>query len=208
MVLSTKGFQVFSVAADDKALALCAECQPDMILLDLCQPKLFAYQACQSLREWYQGIIIILSMLEEYEYKLPAFTMGADDYLIKPVSIPELLARIEVHLRRMSQSAGLEPRMITIGSLSIDVPQRQVMLNGCTIKLTPIEFDILVMLTRHTNSLVTNAMLLQKIWGDYRIDDPRILHAHVSNLRKKLKSFSAHGAIKAEYGFGLRYVSE
>ena len=72
-MLSSKGFRVFSAAADDKALALCVECQPDMTVLDLRLPNLFAYQACQSLREWYQGIIIILSMRKQDEYKLRAF---------------------------------------------------------------------------------------------------------------------------------------
>ena len=107
-------------------------------------PMLFAYQACQSLREWYTGFIIVLSMLEQGQYKLGVFTLGADDYLTKPFSVPELLARIEAHFRRMAPNdTPTKGKRLPEGFLSIDLSQHQVLLNGREIKLTPIEYNIL-----------------------------------------------------------------
>ncbi len=129
-ILPAKGFQVFMAATGANGCALAVECQPDLILLGLRRPGMVGYQVCQSLREWYHGFIFMLSALEREEEKLHAFRLGADDYLTKPFSLPELLARVEARLRRASMIYKPDQPIITIGNLSVDVTRHQVFLDS------------------------------------------------------------------------------
>ncbi len=136
-VLTAKQYQVLQAASGTEALDLAVEHQPDLVLLDLLMPNMNGFQVCQSLREWYSGIIMVVSGREGEEDKLKAFKIGADDYILKPFSISELMARIEAHLRRAAQSAPSILPIITVGSLVIDITRRQVRRDGCELQLTP-----------------------------------------------------------------------
>ncbi len=208
-ILTAKGFDVTLAASGAEGLSLAVDIQPDLVLLDLNMPEMNGLQVCQSLRDWFRGLIIVVSANEGEADKIAALKMGADDYVTKPFSIGELLARIEAHVRRVTTlaAASLSP-LIHAGALSIDISRHQVWLEGDEIKLTPIEYDILVMLARHVNCVVTQRMLLQQIWGDAEFGDSRILRVHVSNLRKKIETESARRYIVTEHGIGLRLVVE
>jgi two-component system KDP operon response regulator KdpE len=163
-------------------------------------------EACRRLREWYHGPILILSVRNADDDKIAALDLGADDYLTKPFSTGELLARLRALLRR-TQGADASVTQLDSGDLHIDFGKRSVSVKDRPVHLTRTEFDILSALARNAGRVVTSAMLLDQVWGPEYVGDTQTLRVHVSHLRRKLDSpGDVSRYILTEPGVGFRFM--
>lgn len=208
VILTAKDYDVRMAESGMDALNMATIDPPDLVILDLCMPEMSGLEVCKELRSWYAGPILVLSVIVHEADKVTALDIGADDYITKPYSISELLARVRALLRRTASGNSL-PQMLTIGDLSIDFAKRRVTLVGSELKLTPKEYEILTFLIRHADCVVTNRMLLEHIWGPEYMDDMQTLRVHISNLRRKLEpNPNGQHFIKNEPSVGYRFISE
>jgi DNA-binding response OmpR family regulator len=205
-VLTARHYTVDLAETAERGIELTAEHPPDIVVLDLTLPGMSGLEACRRLREWYHGPILILSVRNADEDKIAALDLGADDYLTKPFSTGELLARIRALLRR-TQGADATVTELHIGDLCIDFAKRVVTVAGERVRLTRIEFDILAMLARNAGRVVTSRMLLDSVWGPEYVGDTQALRVHVSHLRRKIESpGDVSRYILTEPGVGFRFV--
>ena len=206
-ILSSRKYDVVMAQDGEQAIDLAIDHTPDMIILDLSLPGLSGVEVCQELRSWYTGPILVLSVHNSEQDKVKALDCGADDYLTKPFSTAELLARIRAQLRRLSQMIPLNPIILADG-LEINIAHRTVSRGGNLIDLTRTEFDILTYLAQNPGCVLTSKMILEKVWGPDFIDDARTLRVHVSNLRKKIEPDpNIPRFILTEPGVGFRFLS-
>ena len=176
--------------------------KPDLIILDLGLPDMDGIEVTRRTREWSKVPIIILSVREHEDDKIAALDAGADDYLTKPFSMGELLARIRTVLRRQN-SATSEP-VFSIGGLVVDLANRLVTTNGAEVQLTPTEYEILRSLVTNAGKVLTNRTLLKQVWGE-GYNDLHILRVNMSNLRHKLEPDPSRPTyIHTEPGVGYR----
>jgi two-component system KDP operon response regulator KdpE len=207
-VLQARHYVVDVAATGGEGLEAAVDRTPDLVVLDLTLPDMSGLQVAEELRAWYHGPIIVLSVRDADADKIAALDLGADDYLTKPFSSGELLARIRAHLRRTS---GVESsvREIVAGDLAIDLAKRMVTVAGEPVHLTRTEFDILALLARNADRVVTSRMLLEQVWGSEYETDTQALRVHVSHLRQKIEP--AGGVpryILTEPGVGFRFVGD
>jgi two-component system KDP operon response regulator KdpE len=182
--LRAAGYEVETAADGDSALTAAAAHPPEAVILDLVLPDRSGTEVCRELRAWTEAPVIVLSAVGDEREKVAALDAGADDYVTKPFSVDELLARLRAVLRRSVPS--LEP-VIEVGELRIDVPNRVVKRNGKRIRLTPHEFDLLRVLAQNRGKLLTHRMLLREVWGPSYQVEAHYLHVYVSNLRRKIE---------------------
>jgi two-component system, OmpR family, KDP operon response regulator KdpE len=182
--LRAAGYDVDSAAAAEAALSSAAAHPPEAVILDLVLPDGSGTDVVRELRTWTEVPVIVLSAVGEEAEKVAALDAGADDYVTKPFSVDELLARLRAVLRRSAPS--LDP-VIEVGELAIDVPNRTVKRNANRVKLTPHEFDLLRVLAQNRGKLLTHRMLLREVWGPSYQVEAHYLHVYVSNLRKKIE---------------------
>lgn len=176
---------------------------PDLIILDLGLPDIDGVEVTRRIREWSQIPIIILSVRNRETNKIEALNAGADDYLTKPFGVGELMARIQVVMRR-SANIGRLP-IYQIGDLIVDLDHHQVIESGKEIDLTPIEFDILSILIQNAGKVVPQRKLIHKVWGAAYEDDSRLLRVNISNLRRKIElNPNKSRYILTELGVGYR----
>ena len=190
------------------ALAAAVSLRPDLILLDLGLPDIDGVEVILRLREWSLVPIIVLSVRDREKDKVSALNAGADDYLTKPFGIGELLARIQVVLRR-SQKLTPEP-LFSDGDLTVDLAHRRVTAQGIDIQLTPTEYDLLRLLVSHAGKVLTHSQILKHIWGLTYLEQPHVLRVNISNLRRKIEanpSRPRHIITEPGVGYRLR-VSE
>lgn len=207
-VLQVRHYEPLLAASAEEGLELAAEHTPDIIILDLMLPGMSGIEACGRLREWYHGPILVLSVLGNDTDKIQALDLGADDYLTKPFSTGELLARMRALLRRTS-GIHTSATIITRKGLTIDLAKRQVTVRGEQVKLTRIEFDILALLATNAGRVVTSRMLLETVWGPEYIRDTQTLRVHISNLRHKIETpGDVSRYIITEPGVGFRFADE
>jgi two-component system KDP operon response regulator KdpE len=207
-ILSAREYDVTLASNGEEALDLAIDHSPDMVILDLSMPGMDGIEVCRELRTWYNGPILVLSVRGEDADKISALDTGADDYLTKPFSAGELVARVRAQLRRAAAVVA-PPPLITVGDLEIDIPQRRVRRAGKEIDLTRIEFDILAYLAQNPNCVVTSRMILQRVWGPEYGDDTQTLRVHISHLRRKVEPHPAVPRyILTEPGVGFRFVAE
>ena len=207
-VLQARHYEVDLAETGEQGLEMAAERMPEVVVLDLTLPGISGLETCERLRDWYQGPIIILSVRNADADKIAALDLGADDYLTKPFSTGELLARIRALLRR-TQGVDASVTEVVSGDLRIDFAKRTVTVGGEPVRLTRIEFDILAMLARSAGRVVTSRMLLDTVWGPEYVGDTQTLRVHVSHLRRKIESpgdVSRH--ILTEPGVGFRFVEQ
>jgi two-component system KDP operon response regulator KdpE len=198
------GYEVLTAATAADALAEAAMRRPDAVILDLILPDGDGTEVCAELRTWSSVPVIVLSAVGEEREKVAALDAGADDYVTKPFSVDELLARLRAVLRRSVPS--LEP-MIAVGELSIDVAERVVTRSGKRIKLSPHEFDLLRVLAQNRGKLLTHRMLLREVWGPAYQVEAHYLHVYVSHLRRKIEPDpSSPRYVLTEPGAGYRLV--
>lgn len=197
--LKARGFQVQAVRDGAQAIDLAAIFQPELVLLDLALPTLDGLTFLRRLREWSTAPVIVLSAHDEEPVKIKALDQGADDYLTKPFSLNELLARVRVALRRADETERLRSG-VTNGDaqrplyrcggdngLLVDYAHRAVRSGGEDIHLTPTEYDLLCELTRNAGKVVTHRELLQRVWGPEYSGENTYLRTFVRHLRRKLE---------------------
>lgn len=208
-ILSAHHYRVTVAQTGEEGLALAAAEQPDIIILDLGLPDIDGITVCARLREWTQIPIIILSVRNEERDKVKALDKGADDYLVKPFGIEELLARIRVALRHLAKSQGSAESVISSGSLEIDLARHIVTLDGVEVKLTATEFKLLAYLASHTGRVLTHQNILNNVWGPEYLDNVEYLRVFMSQLRKKLETDPKEPRyLLSEPGVGYRFVTE
>ncbi len=207
--LSARGFSVFEAATAKEALDAAVSSHPDVILLDLGLPDLDGVDATRRLRRRSRTPIIILSVRDKTSEKIAALDAGADDYLTKPFSIEELLARLRAVMRRLLPDQ--DAPIINIGRLSLDITGRQVTTNGTRLRLTPTEYDVLKLLVLNAGRVTTHGRILREIW-DKSEDSEGVLHllrVTISNLRNKVEPDPDRPVyIVTDPGIGYRFRSE
>jgi two-component system, OmpR family, KDP operon response regulator KdpE len=206
-ILSTRGYTLDMAATGEEALLKAIDTPPDLVVLDLMLPDRSGIEVCRELRTWMAAPILILSVRSNEADKITALDEGADDYLTKPFSAGELLARIRALLRRAAALTS-PPPVVRSGDLEIDIARRRVRRAGEEIALTPTEFDILAFLARNAGLVVTQRMILEHVWGPEWAEDAQTLRVHVSNLRKKIEPHPGGPRyIITEPGVGFRFAA-
>jgi two-component system, OmpR family, KDP operon response regulator KdpE len=185
--LSSHGYGARIAGDGDEALQLMKDWPPDLLITDLRMPIMDGLELCRRVRTQSRIPIIVLSVKGEESIKIQALDAGADDYVTKPFSINELLARVRAALRRTSTPEQLEIPIIDLGDFHIDIPARRVEVRHREVHLTPKEFDVLVYLARHPDKVVTHHALLAAVWGPNSVEQPEYLRVCVGHLRKKLE---------------------
>jgi two-component system KDP operon response regulator KdpE len=204
-VLQARHYEVDLAATAEEGLELTASRSPDAIVLDLTLPGMSGLEATRRLREWYHGPILILSVRNADDDKIAALDLGADDYLTKPFSTGELLARIRALIRRTA-AADASINNIDAGDLHVDFGKRTVTVGGQLVRLTRLEFDILALLARNAGRVVTSRMLLETVWGPEYIGDTQTLRVHISHLRHKIEAAGdVPRYVLTEPGVGFRF---
>jgi two-component system KDP operon response regulator KdpE len=207
-ILQARHYTVDLAETGAEGLEAAVDRTPDLIVLDLSLPDMSGLVVCEELRAWYEGPILVLSVRDGDADKIAALDLGADDYLTKPFSAGELLARIRAHLRRTS-GAEASVREIRSGALVIDLAKRFVTVEGEPVHLTRTEFDILAELARNADRVVTSHALLNSVWGPDYVSDTQTLRVHVSHLRQKIDpKGGAARYILTEPGVGYRFAGD
>jgi two-component system KDP operon response regulator KdpE len=184
--LNAQGFIIFEADSGQEALNAVVANRPDLIILDLGLPDLDGVEVTRRLREWTQIPIMVLSVRENETDKIAALDAGADDYLTKPFSTGELMARMRAALRRSTQTTS-EP-VFENGELKVDLARRQVTVAGQEVSLTPTEYDLLRVLVQNAGKVITHHQLLQQVWGNTYAEGAHLLRVNMSNLRRKIES--------------------
>jgi two-component system KDP operon response regulator KdpE len=210
LVLRANGFGVDEVATGQGALDALAGRDFDLLILDLVLPDIDGVEVCNSLRRWSRLPVIVLSAHGDEEMKIRALGAGADDYVTKPFSTPELLARITSALRRAGWETAPPPIVHAgKGTLEIHLVTRQVLRQGARVHLTRIEYEILAFLARNAGRVITHSHLLTSVLGPGYADASGALRVHVLNLRRKLELDPARPRIiTTEPGVGYRLVAD
>jgi len=202
--LRAAGYEVDTAETAEAALTAAAAHPPEAVILDLVLPDGDGTDVCRDLRTWSNAPVIVLSAVGEERQKIAALDAGADDYVTKPFSVDELLARLRAVLRRRAPSQ--EP-VIEIGELRIDVPERVVTVGGRRVRLSPHEFDLLRVLAQNRGKLLTHRTLLREVWGPAYQVEAHYIHVYVSQLRRKLEADpSSPRYLTTEPGAGYRLV--
>lgn len=178
-------FTVFEATTGEEALAAVATEHPDVVLLDLGLPDLDGLEVTRRLREWTQVPIIVVSVREQEKDKIAALGAGADDYLTKPFSVGELVARLRAAVRRSVQ-VELGP-VFRSGNLSVDLNLREVQVNDQAVSLTPTEYDLLRIFVKYAGKVLTHDQLLRAVWGTSYESETHMLQVNISNLRHKIE---------------------
>lgn len=184
ITLKAAGYEPLEAATGRAAIEACTGKKPDLMLLDLGLPDVSGLDVIRAVRVWTQLPIIVLSVRSDDADKVSALDAGANDYVQKPFSTAELLARIRASLRAHSGEPA-DP-IIEAGALRIDVPAHEVRLNGEVIRLSPKEFDLLAVLARAAGRVCTHRQLLEKVWGPSHREDVQYLRVYIGQLREKL----------------------
>lgn len=203
--LRTHGMTVLEAGTGKEGLQKASGQSPDVILLDLGLPDMDGMDIIRQIREWGRTPIIVLSARGQDRDKIEALELGADDYLTKPFSAGELIARIKVALRHAHRPAGDAPFVYDYDNLVIDTAARRVKLDGEDVHLTPIEYKLLVVLARNSGKVLTHVSLLHEVWGKHVPDNQTYLRIHTQHLREKLKDDALNPRfIVTEPGIGYR----
>jgi two-component system KDP operon response regulator KdpE len=201
--LSAQGFAVYEAATGQEAINAVLADHPDIIILDLGLPDFDGVEVTRRLREWSQIPIIILSVREAEQGKIAALDAGADDYLTKPFSTGELMARMRVAFRRTTSKP--DDPVLQVENLKMDVSRRLVTVDENQISLTPTEYDILRLLMQNAGKVITHHQLLRQVWGTTYESEMHILRVNISNLRRKIEPDPARPTyIHTEPGVGYR----
>ena len=198
------GYTVDTAATASEARIKASMRPPEAIILDVLLPDGRGTDVCRELRSWSQVPILVLSAVGEEQEKIAALDAGADDYVTKPFSGDELLARLRAALRRTRATS--QP-VVEVGDLRIDLERRDVTVGGRDVSLTPIEYDLLRLLAENEGKLMTHPAILREIWGPAYAEESNYLHVYVSHLRRKIEPDPARPRyILNQPGVGYRLV--
>lgn len=200
------GYNIGEAASGHEGLSQTSIFHPDVVILDLGLPDLDGIEVIGRLREWTQVPIIVLSVREHEDDKIKALDVGADDYVTKPFSMGELLARLRAALRRTAKSED-EP-ILTFDDLSLDLTHRKVTIKGEEVKLTPTEYEVLKYLAQQAGRVVTHRQLLKAVWGSNYQEHSQYLRVYIGQLRRKIEVDPSQPTyIITEPGVGYRLVT-
>lgn len=204
--LSLQGYQVSTANHGETAMQTFQEVKPDLIITALSMPKMKGLELCESIRDFSEVPIIVLSVQCEDKNKVEALDKGADDYVTKPFSINELLARIRARLRRANLGKAPESTdPIDVGDFHVDLQTRVVSVAGKEVHFTPKEFDLLVYMARHPDKVLTHRTLLKAVWGPRSVQQPEYLRVFVNQLRRKIEPDETPRYILTEPWVGYRF---
>ena len=208
--LGAHGYELVEAVTGRDGLAQAAARTVDVVLLDLGLPDTDGLEVTRRLREWSLVPILVISARGQEADKVAALDAGADDYLTKPFSLPELLARLRAARRRAAQAApGQEEPVYVVGELRVDVARHQVVAGGREIHLTPTEFKLLALLARNAGRVLTHRQLLKEVWGQAYLDNTHHLRVQMHGLRHKLEPEPARPRyLLTEPGVGYRLQAE
>jgi two-component system KDP operon response regulator KdpE len=208
-LLRSRGYEVESASTGADALKIVAAHPPDLIVLDLGLPDIEGSEVCRRVREHSALPIIILSARGSEADKVAALDLGGDDYVTKPFGPEELLARIRVWLRRMLADERTDSGRVAVGDLTIDYDRRRVLRGEEEIRLTPKEFELLALLARNPDRVLTHRAILKAVWGPNAVDQPEHLWVLVAQLRKKIEDDPARPRrLVSEPWIGYRLVTD
>jgi DNA-binding response OmpR family regulator len=199
---------VVSASDGDDALRLIEGEKPELVLLDVVLPGMDGFQICQEIRRFSDVPIVMLSARDAEVDKVRGLEMGADDYITKPFSHLELLARVRAVLRRYQNQLPAVGEVFESGDLQIDFASRQVTVRGSAVRLTPTEYSLLFHLTRNAGRVLPHHTLLAKVWGREYTDEIDYLKVYIRRLRQKLEGDEdSIGRIVSERGVGYKFVA-
>jgi two-component system KDP operon response regulator KdpE len=202
--LQSSGYEVLVAGDGAEAYARFESDRPDLIITDLAMPEMTGLDLTRAVRRLAQTPIIVLSVRDTDAMKVTALDEGADDYLTKPFSMPELLARVRAQLRRVGEADPADSQF-EVGDFVIDAGAHIVRVRGAIVHLTPKEFDLLLLFARSPYRVLTHKVLLRAIWGPAAEEQPEYLRVLIAGLRKKIESGDAQKYIQSEPWIGYRF---
>jgi len=206
--LTRNGFEAVIARTASEALRLGAETEPDVVLLDLSLPDGDGRDVCRELRRISDVPIIMLTARGTVTDRIVGLEMGADDYVVKPFAVDEVISRIRAVLRR-SRSVPPTPTVVTVGDLRLDVGARRALLEGVELELTRKEFDLLARLARDAGRVVSRETLMSEVWDENWFGSTKTLDVHIAGLRRKLGDESAAPRyIQTVRGVGFRFAAD
>lgn len=207
--LKTQEYRSIEAASGKEAMRAIVTRKPDVIILDLGLPDMDGLDVIRQVRTFSNMPIVVVSARDQDKEKIEALDAGADDYLTKPFSINELLARLRVVLRHSIKSADVIPESYIVGNLEINLEKHIVFLDDNEVHLTPMEFKILALLVKNSGKVLTHSYILKEVWGDYLETDAQSLRVFMANIRRKLEKDPTNPRyIITEVGIGYRFVDE
>ena len=207
LALEAEGLEVAEADGVKRGLIEAGTRRPDLVVLDLGLPDGDGIDVIRGLRAWSDIPIIVLSARTTEEDKVAALDAGADDYLVKPFGSAELLARVRAQLRRHTKAASDTMSVIEFGDVKIDLVHRSVTRAGQALRLTPLEYRLLIHLTSHPNRVLTHQQLLRAVWGPSHADDTHYVRIYMGHLRGKLEAEPSQPRhLVTELGVGYRFV--
>ena len=204
--LTAEGFRVIEADTAKRGLIEAASHKPDLVILDLGLPDAEGHTVVSGIRDWSSLPIVVLSARVDEQQKIAALDAGADDYVTKPFTVGELLARVRAALRRAARPAEVA-RPLQLGAVHVDLAQRTAFGPGGPLHFTPVEYRLLAALARQSGAVATQRQLLKEVWGPDRIDQPHYLRVYMKQLREKIEPDPARPRhLLTEIGVGYRLV--
>lgn len=207
IALSSQGHSLYVAANGIEGMLAVRDWQPDLVIMDVSLPKVDGIEFCRQLREVSGVPLIFLSVCTDELIKVEALDAGVDDYVTKPFSIHELHARIRAQLRRHSAHPSEPQRVLSVGDFRIDVAQHRVAVRGQLIRLTPLQFNLLLCFAKHAGQILTHRVIFQDVWGLDQ-DRPEHVRVHIGQLRKKIEISDAPQYIVTEPWIGYRFCAD
>jgi two-component system KDP operon response regulator KdpE len=207
--LQGHGFEVSTAVDGLEALEMFDQVKPDLLITDLSMPNMDGVELTKAVRKFADLPIIVLSVRDQDAHKVLALDSGADDYVTKPFSVTELLARVRAQLRRRGDGAPAPATRLEEGDFIIDTEAHRVLVRGQELHLSPKEFDLLLLLLRNAGRVLTHKTLLRGVWGPGGEDQPDYLRVLVAQLRKRIDLYGGESYIESEpwVGYRLRSIS-
>ncbi len=208
LYLEKDGFEVRIAHDGGAGLKLAEDEKPDLVMLDIMLPVMDGWQVCRRLRKTSKVPIIMLTAKGETEDKVTGLEMGADDYIVKPFEVKELLARVHAVLRRTGEDAPAQGKKLTYDKLVINLDSYELIVDGKKIDTPPKEMELLYHLAATPNRVYTRNQLLDEVWGFDYFGDSRTVDVHIKRLREKLEGVSDKWALKTVWGVGYKFESD
>ena len=207
MALENEGLSAIEAESARRGLIDAGTRRPDLVILDLGLPDMDGTEFIRDLRTWSDVPVIVLSARTAEADKVAALDAGADDYLTKPFSAAELLARVRAHLRRRAAIGGAGASCVAFGNVEIDLAKRVVRKEGAVVRLTPIEYRLLAYLAGNPDCVLTHRQILKAVWGPHHVEDSHYVRVFMAQLRKKLEADPSRPRhLLTESGVGYRFV--
>lgn len=203
-LLNTEGYSVRTATDGETAVEMVRSFQPDVILLDLTLPRLDGIEVCRRVRDFTDAYIVMLTARSDEVDRVIGLEVGADDYVLKPFSARELVARLRAMLRRPRGVAQTPTNARRLGALEIDPDGREVRLDGAPVELTKTEFDILELLSSRPEMVFSREVIRDRVWGSDWFGDDHAVDVHIANLRKKIDTSDQGSRVKTVRGVGYR----